>query len=79
MIVIHPDICVVPKALLFETLRVLSPKPWDDHSLLHARLSAMLGQEISYVDHIRDGWDRYCLYLDEPTQTWFKPFVFGKD
>lgn len=38
------------KALLGECLAHITEKPWDDESLLHARVSDFLGLEIKHPD-----------------------------
>lgn len=38
------------KALLTEALDHITPKPWDDMTLLHARVSEFVGQPVEYPD-----------------------------
>ena len=42
------------KQLLTEALVQISDKPWDDRSLLHARISTYLGREPSYPDVVAE-------------------------
>jgi len=41
-------------ALLTEALAHVTPKPWDDDSQLHARISRHLGREVEYADWIAE-------------------------
>lgn len=38
------------RALLVESLVHISPKPWDDTTLLHARVSEFLGHPVEYPE-----------------------------
>lgn len=38
--------------LLQEALEHITPKPWDDSTMLHARISRALGLEVEYPDQL---------------------------
>lgn len=41
-----------PESLLWEVLEHITDKPWDDPSLLHARISERLGLPVQYPEHV---------------------------
>jgi hypothetical protein len=40
------------KSLLEEALEHITVKPWDDSTLLHARISEFLGKPIKYPEYV---------------------------
>lgn len=46
---------VPAKALLGEALGHITPKPWDDPTMLHARVSEFLGRPVEYADQVAAG------------------------
>lgn len=41
------------RGLLREALGHITPKPWDDTTLLHARISEFLGEPVQYPDNVK--------------------------
>lgn len=42
----------VAETLLDEALDHVTDKPWDDHTLLHARISEFLGRPVMYAEQV---------------------------